>query len=179
MERRPDRVRQIKANQARFGAADLMVVQGEAPEVLAGLPDPDRIFIGGGGPALADIIRISAGRLAPGGVVVAAAVLLHSLETAGKIMTEEGLVPDIVQIQISRGADLGGDKYLKALNPVWLVTGWKKTDASHRPPPQSPKELRSRLDGNGFIPRYFCGRRAGRPGPDHRGRPPRPGKRPT
>ena len=38
----------ITANAASFGA-DVRVVHAHAPEACVGLPDPDRVFVGGGG----------------------------------------------------------------------------------------------------------------------------------
>ena len=82
VEQNPGRVEMIKTNRARFGVGMLEVVQGAAPEALAELPLPDRVFIGGGGKDLAAIIRAAAEVLSPGGVIVVSAVLLQSLEAA-------------------------------------------------------------------------------------------------
>ncbi len=125
VERRPGRVRQIEANRRRFGVANLEIVRADLPRGLGALPDPDRVFIGGGGPALADIIAAAAVRLPQGGVMVAAVVRLDSLEAARRAMAGLGLGVEVIQLQVSRGAALGEDVYLKALNPVWLVQGRK------------------------------------------------------
>jgi precorrin-6B methylase 2 len=58
-------------------------------------------------------------------VLVAAVVLLSSLEAARRALATAGLEAEVTQAQISRGAALGEDLYLKALNPVWLVKGVK------------------------------------------------------
>ncbi|WP_308283212.1 precorrin-6y C5,15-methyltransferase (decarboxylating) subunit CbiE, partial [Pseudonocardia nigra] len=49
VERRADDVARIAANAAAHGV-DVRVVAGEAPAALAGLPRPDAVFVGGGGP---------------------------------------------------------------------------------------------------------------------------------
>jgi precorrin-6Y C5,15-methyltransferase (decarboxylating) len=123
VERRPERLAQIETNRDRFGAVWLLPVEGEAPEVLAALPDPDRVFVGGGGRELADILTAAAARLKPGGRMVVAATLLRSLETARQVLGREGLRPEVVQVQVSRGRPLAGDTYLTAANPVWLIAG--------------------------------------------------------
>lgn len=125
VERVPERAAQIEANRARFGAASLEVVAAELPGALASLPDPDRVFVGGGGPALGEIIAKACRRLPSGGVLVAALVLLGSLEAARGALATAGLETEITQVQISRDAPLGADLYLKALNPVYLVKGVK------------------------------------------------------
>ena len=67
---------------------------GAAPSALEGLPDPDRVFVGGGltgpdgGPALLDAL---VARLRPGGRLVVAAVLLGSVEAARRALTRPDL----------------------------------------------------------------------------------------
>ena len=92
------------------------VVPGPAPEVLDGLPDPDRVFIGGGGlPVLEAVLD----RLRPGGRVVASyASLARAAEAAGRL-------GDMVQVSISRGVAAGpdGSMRLAAENPVFVCWG--------------------------------------------------------
>lgn len=123
LEQNPRRMEMIQANRAKWGVAMLEVVQGQAPAALPGLPDPHRVFIGGGGRDLAAIIQASAKRLKPGGVIVASAVLLDSVQAAGKAMRDAGLRVDQTLIQVSRSSDVVGNTMMKALNPVWLIRG--------------------------------------------------------
>ncbi len=131
VEQNPGRVEMIKANRARFGVGLLEVVQGAAPEALAELPLPDRVFIGGGGKDLAAIIRASAEVLSPGGVIVVSAVLLQSLEAARTALAEAGLAVDETLLQVSRGVPVAGQTMMGALNPVWLVRGKKAPGDKH------------------------------------------------
>lgn len=126
VERRARRAEQIKANRRRYQAAALEVVRGELPGVLAQLPDPDRVFIGGGGDALSAIIQASTARLPRDGVISAALVRLDSLERARRAMVQAELRVSVTQVAVSRGSDLSGSIMMKALNPVWLVTGKKE-----------------------------------------------------
>jgi len=130
VERAPERVAMIEANRRRFSVANLEVVRADLPQGLRELPQPQRVFIGGGGEALGDIIRTVLERLAQEGVVVVAAVRLEALETARAALTQGGLEVDVTQVQISRGAALGGGSFLKALNPVWLVKGRRHTSGA-------------------------------------------------
>jgi precorrin-6Y C5,15-methyltransferase (decarboxylating) len=125
VEKDSDRVSQIEANREKFGMALLRVVQGEILDVMPDLPDPDRIFIGGGGDGLDRIIAESAKRLSDGGVMVASVVRLNSLHLAREAMVSAGLEVSVDQVQVSRSAPLTGDIYFKALNPVYLITGRK------------------------------------------------------
>jgi len=128
VEREPRRLAQIAANREKYGAVWLIPVPGEAPGALTALPDPDRVFVGGGGRALADILALTARRLRPGGRVVVAATLLASLETAREALGRAGLAVEVVQLMVSRSRALAGDMYLQAHNPVWLLIGSPKED---------------------------------------------------
>ena len=125
VEKRPERAAMISANRRRFCAANLEIVSGDTLDVLGGLPDPDRVFVGGGGAALAEIMTRSAARLPQGGVMVAAVVQLASLVSARQAIADAGLDCETVQVQVSRAEPLGTNQYFKAQNPVWLVAGRK------------------------------------------------------
>ena len=126
MEQNADRVEMIKANQQRFQVSCLEVFQGWMPDSLSQLPDPDRIFMGGGGQDLEAIVAESAQRLKPGGVMVIALIMLESLEAARRAMHRAGLDSTVTQIQVSRSGPLAQGAILKALNPIWLVKGRKE-----------------------------------------------------
>jgi precorrin-6Y C5,15-methyltransferase (decarboxylating) len=104
---------QVRANAA--GTA-VSVVQGSAPAALAGLPDPDRAFVGGGG---VDVLDGVLARLRPGGVAVATYVVLSSAVAAA------GRLGSLVQIQLSRATRVGGEGQLRldAENPVFVAWG--------------------------------------------------------
>lgn len=57
VEKNETRVSHIKANQRRFNVPNLEICHGILPGVMKKLPDPDRIFIGGGGADLVSIIE--------------------------------------------------------------------------------------------------------------------------
>ena len=96
IERDPDDAERIGDDARRLGAA-VTVVTGDAPGVLAGLPDPDRAFVGGGGLDVLDAVRA---RLAPGGRVVATYAALDRAAAAA------GRLGHLVQIAASRGERL-------------------------------------------------------------------------
>ncbi len=122
VENNPERAAGITANRDKFGVTNLEVICGRAPECLADLPSPDRVFVGGGGKALGDILREVLRRLRPGGKVALTAARLETLEEARRVLDSEDWPGEVVQLQISRAQPLSGGTYLKALNPVWLIT---------------------------------------------------------
>lgn len=129
VEKEVERLADIRANRAAFQAGWLEVIQADLPAGLDDLPDPDRVFIGGGGPALADIIVTAAQRLAPKGVMVVSAVRLSAMETARRQMARAGLDVDLTSVRIERGRALAGDIYMKPLTGVWLIRGAKSNDS--------------------------------------------------
>jgi precorrin-6Y C5,15-methyltransferase (decarboxylating) len=111
-------VEHLEANVASFGV-DVLVVPGTAPAVLEGLPDPDAVFVGGGGEAVTDIVRAAVAR-GPRVVVVA----LAAVDRVGDV--QRALSPyrvDGVQLQASRLRALGDATGLAASNPVFVLWG--------------------------------------------------------
>jgi precorrin-6B C5,15-methyltransferase / cobalt-precorrin-6B C5,C15-methyltransferase len=93
-----------------------VVVEGVAPAVLRDLPDPDRVFVGGGGLGVLDA---ALGRLRPGGAVVATfAVLDRAAEAAERL-------GHLVQVSVSRGVRVGPGRSVRlvAENPVFVCWG--------------------------------------------------------
>ncbi len=123
VEQDRERAEQIRTNCAKFGVANLEVVCGRAPECLAPLPAPERVFLGGGGQGIEAILRAVMARLAAGGRLVLTATLLHTLETARTVLAQAGWEVEVIQLQVSRSQPLAGGSYMQALNPVWIVTG--------------------------------------------------------
>jgi precorrin-6Y C5,15-methyltransferase (decarboxylating) len=123
VERDPERAAQIAANRDKFGVLNLEVVCGRAPECLADLSAPHRVFVGGGGDRVGAIIQEAVRRLAPGGRVVITAALLETMEAARAILDQADWEVEVVHLQVSRSHPLAGGMALKALNPVWIVTG--------------------------------------------------------
>ncbi len=121
VERHPEEVANIKSNIRRHQCHTIDVVEGLAPAALEQLPDPDRIFIGGSGGNLAEIISLSAGRLKAGGILVANAVLASTATAAPSLMAEQGLQVDISEIRVTRKQD---DK-VEELSPITLIRGRK------------------------------------------------------
>jgi precorrin-6B C5,15-methyltransferase / cobalt-precorrin-6B C5,C15-methyltransferase len=113
IERRSDDVDRLRQNASGTG---VVVVEGEAPAILAELPDPDRVFVGGGG---LNVLESVMGRLRPGGVVVAT---YAALDRAAAAATRLG---HVVQVAVSRGVPLGGSGALRlaAENPVFVCWG--------------------------------------------------------
>ena len=117
VEKETDRVRLIKNNALKQGCLDdLEIVSGEILENLEKLPDPDRIFIGGGGKKIAEIVEKVFARLSVGGLIVATAVTLESRAALSNILVDE--CQEVVEINIARSQSLGKMRLLKSENPI-------------------------------------------------------------
>ena len=116
VERDGQRRELVRANARRYGV-DVRVVGGAAPAALAGLPDPDAVFVGGGGPS---VVEAAAARC-PARIVVA----LAAVERAGQAhasLTAAGYAVEGTLIQAARFAPLpGGVHRLASTNPVFLL----------------------------------------------------------
>jgi precorrin-6Y C5,15-methyltransferase (decarboxylating) len=140
VEKDPHRAAQITANRDRLGIVNHRTVQATLPGAMAALPDPDRIFVGGGGGRLSEILSNAMDRLRPEGVIVVNSVVLENFESARKSLADRGFDPEVVQVQVNRGAPIADGIRLKSENPVWIVTGIK------------PPEVEKETPGTGVIP---------------------------
>jgi precorrin-6B C5,15-methyltransferase / cobalt-precorrin-6B C5,C15-methyltransferase len=121
VERNAEDAARITDNARRHGVT-VEVACGAAPPALASLPDPDRVFVGGGG---VDVLDAALTRLRPGGLVVATYALI---ERAGEAQKRLG---NLVQISVARGVPTGGlGTRLSAENPVFVCWGPELEDVS-------------------------------------------------
>ncbi len=122
VERKPEAVALLKENREKFGLGNLTVVPGEAPGALAGLPAPDRVFLGGTAGRMEDILRAALEKN-PSVRAVAAAVTLETIaETLRCFAALSFSEPEIVQLAATRVKRAGAYHLLDAQNPVWLVS---------------------------------------------------------
>ena len=128
VEKKSERVAQIKSNKKRFGIGNLTAVQAHLPRGLEELPRPDRIFIGGGGKHLKFIITAAAQYLKPQGAMVINTVLIPNVDAARLTLEKLGFETDIIQVQINRRRQMPWAERLEALNPVWIVSGFRNAD---------------------------------------------------
>lgn len=145
VERRAARAAQIRDNVTRTGAWLVEVVETSLEDFLnarmrdaaeerkdtadsspvshAALPacphGPTHVFLGGG--ASAPVLLSCARLLRPGGRMVAAAVLLSTLETVRTVIHELGWPLTVHQLMHHASAPLGADLRLVPSNPVFLL----------------------------------------------------------
>jgi precorrin-6B C5,15-methyltransferase / cobalt-precorrin-6B C5,C15-methyltransferase len=117
IEARPDRAARIRRNAAAFGVPGLEVIEGRAPDILPGLPQPQAIFVGGG--ADTAVLDAASVALIPGGRLVVNAV---TLETEALLIARHAVQGgDLIRIAIERAGPLGR---MQGWRPAMPVTQW-------------------------------------------------------
>lgn len=122
VETNPEGCGLIETNRRRFGAWNIRIVEGMAPEALTDLPAPDAVFLGGTkgqmGPIL-DIIK----EKNPDARVMISAIAVETLGEALKDLESRGWDTEVAQIQSSYGKKVAKLNMMMANNPIFLISG--------------------------------------------------------
>ena len=121
IEKHARRAAMIRENVRRIGAWLVETITGEMPDALSALPDPDRIFIGGGLGQDTRPLAVACHRLKPGGRMVIHCILLDTLFRAKEYLHTHGWNYGITQLSASSTERLAGDLRLRAQNPVFII----------------------------------------------------------
>ncbi len=126
VEQHRERVALIRGNARRLGVYNHETLQARLPEGLEALPHPDRIFIGGGGRDLPQIVLDAARRLEPGGMIVINTILIDNLGPVLGTLEDCGFAVEVIQMQINRSRSMPWSRRMAAENPVWVISGSKE-----------------------------------------------------
>jgi precorrin-6Y C5,15-methyltransferase (decarboxylating) len=122
VEKSAEALETLRRNREKFGACNMEIIGGSAPEALAGLPAPDRVFIGGASGRLYETMKAALDKNASVRFVIAA-VTLETLTEALKSVSELRLSePEVVQLGVSKAVKTGGRRLMTARNSVWLIS---------------------------------------------------------
>ncbi|MDR3637199.1 MAG: precorrin-6y C5,15-methyltransferase (decarboxylating) subunit CbiE [Isosphaeraceae bacterium] len=121
VERSAERLSYLGINRARFGAYNLRIVAGEAPEALAGEARPAAIFIGGSGGRLRGVLDQAQEHLLPSGRLVANFLGLENLADALAMLRSAAWRFSVTQVAVSHDQPLAGLTTLVPERPVWVV----------------------------------------------------------
>ena len=114
----------IRRNAAAHGVGgSVRVVTGTAPAALAGLPEPDALFAGGGSDDML-AAALEAGRPDR---AVAALASVDRVRAVTELLAARGYRAEGVQLQAARLAPLpGGSLRLAGANPVFVISGERR-----------------------------------------------------
>jgi precorrin-6Y C5,15-methyltransferase (decarboxylating) len=125
IEKNPQALIHLRENLKKFVARNVQLVEAYAPEGLEELPDPDRVFIGGSGGNLEEIVNFLDKRLKAEGVIVLNAVTLDTLTKAVEFFEDHGYLLEIVCINVARTRNLTEYRMFEAQNPVYIISARK------------------------------------------------------
>lgn len=112
----------IRANRQKFSAWNLTVVQGTAPDALAGLSAPDAVFVGGTRGGMQAIVDTALARN-PAVRLCMTAIALESVTAAMQALQAHGIEPKVIQLAVSASKAAGRVHMLTAQNPIFVITG--------------------------------------------------------
>jgi precorrin-6Y C5,15-methyltransferase (decarboxylating) CbiT subunit len=122
VEKDEEQIGNIGANIDIFNTRSVEIVRGTAPEALQGMPVPDRVFIGGSGGRLREIVDLIR-RTMPTGIVVVNATTIETLSEAVAALETSRFDLQVSEVSVSRSKTVGGKKHMSAMNPVFIITG--------------------------------------------------------
>ena len=122
VEKKEEAIELIEKNQKKMKADNLVIVKGEAPDALLGLPVPDCVFIGGSTGNLKGILDTVYQKNKKARVVINT-ITLETLTEAKHCMEELPVAEEeIVQISVSRSKKAGRYHMMLGLNPVTVIS---------------------------------------------------------
>ncbi|MBO7727905.1 MAG: precorrin-6Y C5,15-methyltransferase (decarboxylating) subunit CbiT, partial [Oscillospiraceae bacterium] len=124
IEQKEDAVSLAEENRRAFGAWNLHLIRGSAPEALNDLPEADAVFVGGTGGRGKEILRAVMEK-SPNACICVTAVTLETLHLASVLLEEEGYTTEILQLAASRSRVVGRSHMMTGQNPIWLISGKK------------------------------------------------------
>ena len=116
----PDACALIRQNREKFHAYNL-----SAPQVLADLPAPDAVFIGGTKGSMAEVVDAALAKN-PNARLCISAIALETLSAAIAALAAHGQTAEVTQLAVSRTRPAGKLHLLMANNPIFLITGERK-----------------------------------------------------
>ncbi len=131
IEHHPDRIACLEKNQDHFGVvSNLHIVPHRAPQAFEGLPNPNKIFIGGSDGELGIMLKALWNKLPVGGLLVASSVMEGSRQDLVGFYQERQQFKDAqcetLQVAVSRGGELAGQLIFRPALPVTLFKWLKK-----------------------------------------------------
>lgn len=121
----PDACALIRQNREKFHAYNLSLIEGTAPQVLADLPAPDAVFIGGTKGSMAEVVDAALAKN-PNARLCISAIALETLSAAIAALAAHGQAAEVTQLAVSRTRPAGKLHLLMANNPIFLITGGRK-----------------------------------------------------
>lgn len=122
VERDGESCKRVGRNAARLApGSHVPVVEGEAPEALEGLPEPDAVFVGGTGGRFEEVVSLAAEKARR--AVVLTLIGLERVLPAAEILERGGFEVETTLLQASRVNGVAELHRLVPESPVFVVSG--------------------------------------------------------
>lgn len=128
IEKEQNALELIRANILKFGLNNITLVEGVAPYILHRLPEPDRIFIGGTGGSMEDILDWIFHLSGDVRIVINAVAIESAYEALAGLQKQGCKEVEITCVSVARGRTAGKKHLMQALNPVYIISGEKSSD---------------------------------------------------
>ena len=110
-------------NKEKFSADNLTVYEGAAAETVAKLPEPDKVFIGGSGKEMSQILETIAAFPKKIKVVISA-VTIETIAETNELLGKYDPDFDVIQATVGRGRKIGSYHIMDTNNPVMIFTAY-------------------------------------------------------
>lgn len=122
VEMQPCRALDIQYNRKLCQAANVAVKLGYAPDCLADLPMPDRIFIGGAlSSGNGEILGVCLEALPVNGKLVISSILQETFQFCADWLSSKGLAFTARSVGVAQYVPLGKGHYFKPHNPIQIM----------------------------------------------------------
>lgn len=125
IERQEEAFSLLLQNRERLGAYNVIPVFGDAWEQIQSLPPPDKVFIGGSGKELPQLLPFLLERN-PDVTIVINAITLETLGEAVGLFQKYGLSYGVSCLNVANSKTVGEYNLMMANNPVYIMWGKKK-----------------------------------------------------
>lgn len=123
VEKNTNRYEQLLENIRQFHCGEIIAHHGDSLELIPSLPDPDKIFIGGGGKDLSFMLKIIFDRFGKDRIppTVISAVLWDSVKDVIQTAKDHNVPVSVSIVQISRSVPILDSFRFESLSPVFLI----------------------------------------------------------
>lgn len=122
IEKKSEAIDLIEKNKKKFGADNLAVIEGSAPEAMEQLPAPTHAFIGGSSGNLLDIMKQILKKNPKVRIVINAITLETIARTLEIIKSFELTDVEVVQVSVSKSRQIGEYHMMMGQNPVYIIS---------------------------------------------------------
>lgn len=122
LERERESVELIKRNVEKFQLDNVQVIESYAPEGLAALPAADKVFIGGSGGRLSDILDSIYAKNSACRIVVNCIALESLAACLAYYKAKKDYQTEIVNITVAKSKKIASYNMMMGSNPIYIVT---------------------------------------------------------